>query len=344
MIRNNTNDRYYKQTLLPQIGADGQEKLRNSSVVIAGCGALGTSLANIMVRSGVGNVKIIDRDYIEYDNLPRQLLFDEEDIGRGLPKAVAAADKLRKINSAVTIEPIVADINPSNIEGLFHGTDLVLDGTDNFETRFLMNEACDKLKIPWVYAGVVSTYGMIYTTIPGKTPCLNCFINQMPAPGSFATCATTGVLNTAVNMVTSIEATEGLKVLVGADNSLSEKLTYVDVWHGIYKSFTIKKGDEPCHVCDNHRYEYLKADREMQVISLCGQNSVQVTPVGVNRIDYAELASKLKPSGEVNYNTHMMKFISQLYEFTIFPDGRTIIKGVSEEISAKALYTKYIGL
>jgi adenylyltransferase/sulfurtransferase len=340
---NKENDRYYKQTLLPQIGADGQEKLAESTVVIAGCGALGTSLANTMVRSGVGNVVIIDRDYIDYDNLPRQMLFDEEDIRKGLPKSVAAAEKLRLVNSSVNITPVVADLTSSNIEELFKGADLILDGTDNFETRFLINEASDKMNIPWVYAGVVSTYGMIYATIPGETPCLNCFIHTLPAPGSFPTCATTGVLNTAVSMVTSIQATEGLKILTGRKSAISEKLKYVDVWHGISKEFIIKKGDTSCRICDEHKYELLKAEKGIKAVSLCGHNSVQVTPSSVINISFEDLAVKLRDSGEVRYNNYMMKFNLPQYEFTIFPDGRTIIKGAVEETEGKSLYAKYIG-
>jgi len=337
------NNRYYKQTLLPQIGADGQEKLAGSTVVIVGCGALGTSLANTMVRSGVGNVVIIDRDYIDYDNLPRQILFDEEDIRKGLPKSVAAAEKLRRVNSSVNITPVVADLTSANIEELFAGADLILDGTDNFETRFLINEASDKMKIPWVYAGVVSTYGMIYATLPGETPCLNCFINTIPAPGSFPTCATTGVLNTAVNMVTSIEATEGLKILTGRKSAISEKLIYVDVWHNVSKSFIIKKGETPCRICDEHKYELLKTEKGVKAVSLCGHNSVQVTPSVPLSITFEDLSTRLKSSGEVKYNNYMMKFNAPPHEFTIFPDGRTIIKGVMEESAGKSLYAKYIG-
>ena len=342
-MNNNREDRYYKQTLLPQIGADGQGLLGKSKVVIAGCGALGTSLANIMVRSGVGTVVIIDRDYIDYDNLPRQILFDEDDIRKGLPKSVAAAEKLRLVNSEITITPVVADLTSSNIEELFTGSDLILDGTDNFETRFLMNEACDKLRIPWVYAGVVSTYGMIYATIPGETPCLNCFIHTLPAPGSFPTCATTGVLNTAVSMVTSIEATEGLKILLGKKSMISEKLIYVDVWHGLFKHFAIKKGDMPCRICDEHKYELLKAETGVKAVSLCGHNSVQVTPSSAVNVAFEDLASRLKNSGDVKFNNYMMKFNIPQYEFTIFTDGRTIIKGVMEESAGKSLYAKYIG-
>lgn len=342
-MKNIDNDRYYKQTLLPQIGHDGQEMLSKSTVVIAGCGALGTSLANIMVRSGVGNVKIIDRDYIEYDNLPRQLLFDEEDIKKGLPKSVAAAEKLSLVNSAITVEPFVADIASSNVETLFDGADLILDGTDNFETRFLINEACDKMKIPWVYTGVVSTYGMIYTTIPGETPCLNCFIGNIPAPGSFPTCATTGVLNTAVNMVTSIEATEGLKILTGRKNALNGKLIYVDVWHGIYQNFKIDKSDKRCPICDDHNYEFLKSETGIRTASLCGHNSVQVTPSYTGTIKFEDMAERLKNAGEVKFNSYMLKFTLPQYEFTIFPDGRAIIKGVTDETAAKNLYARYIG-
>jgi len=342
-MNNYENNRYYKQTLLPQIGADGQEKLGNSTVVIAGCGALGTSLANTMVRSGVGNVVIIDRDYIDYDNLPRQILFDEEDIRKGLPKSVAASEKLRLVNSSVSVIPVVADLTSSNIEELFKGADLILDGTDNFETRFLINEASDKMKIPWVYAGVVSTYGMIYTTLPGETPCLNCFINTIPAPGSFPTCATTGVLNTAVTMVTSIQATEGLKILMDRKSAISGKLIYVDVWHGISKDFIIKKGDAACRICDEHKYELLKTEKGVKAVSLCGHNSVQVTPSSALGVTFEDLSARLSSSGEVKFNNYMMKFIIPQYEFTIFPDGRTIIKGATEEAEGKSLYAKYIG-
>jgi adenylyltransferase/sulfurtransferase len=336
-------DRYFKQSLLSEIGSSGQEKLMGSSVVIAGCGALGTSIASSLVRSGVGRITIIDRDYIEYDNLPRQILFDEEDIERGLPKAVAAAEKLQRINSSAEIVPVVADLTSVNIEKLVAGADLIMDGTDNFETRFLINEVSDKLKIPWVYAGVVATYGMIFAVIPGKTPCLNCFIKEIPEPGSSPTCDTAGVLGTAVTMVTSLEVTEGLKILTGNYDSLIGKLIYADVWLGTFSSFDIKKVGGDCPVCDLHRYDYLEKHRGIKTVSLCGHNAVQVSPESPLNLDFEELSRRLKNAGEVKYNSYLMKFTVRHYEFNIFPDGRAIIKNVDDPVAAKNLYSKYIG-
>lgn len=254
----NTN-RYAKQILLAEIGEEGQKKLNASTAVVAGCGALGSAIANSLVRSGVGRVRIVDRDVIELDNLARQILFDEEDIRRGLPKAMAAAEKLRLINSAVTIEPIVADIVPENVESIISGADIVIDGTDNFETRFLLNDACVKGNIPWIYGGVVVTYGMSYTIIPGKTPCFHCLMNEMPAPGDYPTGNTAGVLGTAVSIIASIEVTEGLKVLMGRHEDLLGKLVYVDVWKGLWELFDIRKGEKPCPVCDERRFDHLEA-------------------------------------------------------------------------------------
>ncbi|MBN2402206.1 MAG: ThiF family adenylyltransferase [Spirochaetes bacterium] len=253
----NLNDRYSRQILIPEIGQQGQERLSEASVLIAGCGGLGTVLASSMVRTGVGHVRIIDRDSVELDNLPRQILFDEEDMRKKSPKAAAAAHKLSIINSETKIEPVVAELNRDNIEEMMRGVDLVLDGTDNFETRFLINEACIKLGVPWVYGGVVSTYGMSYTIIPGKTPCFKCFIDKVPQPGTTPTNATAGVLGMAVNITASIEATEGLKVLIGDYNSLNNRLIYFDVWYGTWKLISITKSDKPCPVCDEQQFEFL---------------------------------------------------------------------------------------
>jgi adenylyltransferase/sulfurtransferase len=337
-------DRYYKQTLLREIGPEGQEKLKNSSVVIAGCGALGTSAANNMVRAGVGKVTIIDRDYIEYDNLPRQILFDEDDIKKGLPKAVAAAEKLQKINSSAEIVPVVADLTSANIEKLVAGADLIMDGTDNFETRFLINEVSDKLRIPWIYAGVVSTYGMVFPVIPGTTPCLNCFITDIPSPGSTPTCDTAGVLGAAVTFITSIETAEALKILTGDSASVSRALIYADVWEGTYQKFNVTSRGIDCPVCGNHRYDFLEKGRGSKTVTLCGQNSVQVSPDSEGRIDFNELAGRLEGSGEVRYNNYMMNFKTGDFELNIFPEGRVIIKNISDPVAAKTLYSKYIGL
>ncbi|MFH0976731.1 MAG: ThiF family adenylyltransferase [Spirochaetota bacterium] len=250
-------NRYSRQILIPEIGERGQERLGKSSVLIAGCGGLGTVLANSMVRAGVGNVRIVDRDFVELDNLPRQVLFDEEDMKKRTPKAVAASDKLRLINSEISIEPVVARLTSDNIESLMKDVDLVLDGTDNFETRFLINEASIKLGIPWIYAGVVSTVGMSFSIIPGSTPCFKCFIDKVPQPGTTPTNATAGVLGMAVNITASIEATEAIKVLIGDYDSLIKKLVYFDVWYGTWKLIDLKKGSNPCSVCDERRFDFL---------------------------------------------------------------------------------------
>ncbi len=258
MSNNKLYDRYSRQILIKEIGQKGQEKLNESSVLIAGCGGLGTVLANNMARIGVKHVRIIDRDYIELNNLPRQILFDEEDMKKRTPKAIAAANRLRLINSGTEIEPIVGEINSKNIEELMKGVDVVLDGTDNFETRFLINDASIKFGIPWVYAGVVSTVGMSFPILPGKTPCFKCFINEVPAQGTTPTNATAGVLGMAVNITASIEATEALKILIGDYDSLIKKLFYFDVWHGTWKYITLKKSEKSCSVCDERHFEFLE--------------------------------------------------------------------------------------
>ena len=257
MNNKNLSDRYSRQILIPEIGQIGQERLSKASVLIAGCGGLGTVLANSMVRIGVNKVRIIDKDYVELDNLPRQILFDEEDMKNKTPKAVAAANKLRVINSETNIEPVVGELTSKNIEELMKDVDLVLDGTDNFETRFLINDASIKLGIPWVYAGVVSTFGMCYAIIPGKSPCFKCFIDKVPPPGSTPTNATVGVLGTAVNITASIESMEALKILIGDYDSLYKKLVYFDAWYGTWKLIDIKKGENRCSVCDDRKFDHL---------------------------------------------------------------------------------------
>jgi molybdopterin-synthase adenylyltransferase len=344
MNNRNLTDRYSKQILMPEIGAKGQERLGKSSILIVGCGALGTVIANSLVRAGVGFVRILDRDFIELNNLPRQVLFDEEDIRKGLPKSVAAAEKLRLINSEVKIDPVVADLTSENIEEIMQDIDLVLDATDNFETRFLINDACVKLGIPWIYGGVVSTNGMSYTIIPGKTPCFKCFMGSVPKPGTSPTCDTVGVLGMTVSIIASIEATEALKILIGDYDALIKKLIYVDPWYGSWKLIDLKKGDKPCSVCDERQFEFLEQKRGTRATSLCGQNSIQITPAKVSAISFDNLADRLRAVGTVSHNEYMLKLRVEPYEFTIFPDGRAIVKGTGDETLAKTLLSKYIGM
>jgi len=334
---------YARQIILPQVGQSGQERLSAARVAVIGCGALGTVISNHLVRAGVGYVKIVDRDYIELHNLQRQILFDEDDLSQGLPKAVAAAAKLRRINSQVTVEPLVTDVNPRNIEEIIRGVDLVLDGTDNFEIRYLMNDACVKHGIPWVYGAVISTHGMTMAIIPHRTPCFRCFLPDMPEPGSVATCDTEGVLGPAVDIVASFEVTEALKLLMGLENQLHGWLLYVDAWTGSVKQLAIKKGDISCPVCDEARYDLLDATKGSYLTSLCGRGAVQINFHGPTRISFADLAKRLELMGRVTFNDYMLKFDVDTYQLTVFPDGRTIVKGTMDEATARTIYARYIG-
>ncbi len=337
-------DRYSRQILLPEIGIAGQEQLLASSVAIIGCGALGTVIASGLVRAGVGKVRIIDRDTIEMNNLQRQILFDEEDIARGLPKAIAAVEKLKRVNSGVKLEPVVADVNPDNIERLIRDVDLVMDGTDNFEIRFLLNDACIKHNIPWVYGGVIATYGVTMAIVPGRTPCFRCILTEMPVPGSVPTCDTAGVLGPIVNIIASLEMTEGLKILMGKKDELHGQLLFVDTWAGIMERVSLEEKEGLCPTCDLGQFEFLEAREGSYLTSLCGREAVQVNVRGQVRVPFSDLADRLDPVGQVAFNDFMLRFRVDSYELTVFPDGRTIVKGTTDEALARTLYAKYVGL
>jgi molybdopterin-synthase adenylyltransferase len=350
MTDTNPLERYSRQMRFPGIGKAGQEKLLASRVTLCGCGALGTVLANVLVRAGVGFVRVIDRDFVEPSNLQRQVLFDESDVTNNLPKAEAAAVKLRQINSAVQVEPIVADINRTNIEDFCAGADLILDGSDNFEIRYLINDVAIKHGKPWVYGGAVGSQGMSMTIIPGETPCLRCVFEAAPAPGETGTCETAGVLAPAVNIVASYQATEALKLLSGNTAAVNRELLIVDVWENTNRRVKVaplagRKGQCPC--CAKRSFEWLDGAHGTQTTSLCGRNAVQVSQRTKGKLDFAYLASVLKQSGEVSYNKFLLKF--QLvengdpYEFTVFEDGRAIIKGTDQPDKARTLYAKYVG-
>jgi molybdopterin-synthase adenylyltransferase len=350
MTDTNPLERYSRQMRYPGIGKAGQEKLLASRVTLCGCGALGTVLANVLVRAGVGFVRVIDRDFVEPSNLQRQVLFDEADVTNNLPKAEAAAVKLRQINSSVTVEPIVADINRTNIEDFCEGADLILDGSDNFEIRYLINDVAIKHNKPWVYGGAVGSQGMSMTIIPGETPCLRCVFEAAPAPGETGTCETAGVLAPAVNIVASYQATEALKLLSGNKAAVNKELLIIDVWENTNRRVKVsplagRKGQCPC--CAKRSFEWLDGAHGTQTTSLCGRNAVQVSQRTKGKLDFAYLAGVLKQSGEVSYNKFLLKF--QLvengdpYEFTVFEDGRAIIKGTDQPDKARTLYAKYVG-
>lgn len=334
-------DRYSRQTLFPGIGEEGQKKLVASNVVIVGCGALGTVIATSLVRAGVGTVRIIDRDFIEYHNLQRQVIFDEEDIKAQLPKAIAAERHLKKVNSSIEIEGIVADVNYTNIERLVAGADLILDGLDNLETRFLINEVSLKHKIPWVYGGAVAASGMTMNIIPGQTPCLRCIHPEVPGGARMLTCETAGVVNAAPFIIGSLQSAEAIKILVGAEE-ISRDLVIINVWRSEFRRLKIGRRAD-CLTCQG-KYEFLEAKFGTKTTSLCGQNAVQVLNPQVGQVSFKALATHLKPVGEVSYNEFMLRFKVDNHEMVIFPDGRAIVKDTNDEALARGLYAKYIGV
>jgi len=334
-------DRYSRQVLSRGIGEEGQRKLGSSSVVIIGCGAMGTVIATSLVRAGVGKVRIIDRDFIEYHNLQRQVLFDEEDIKAGLPKAIAAERHLKKVNSSIEIEGIVADINYTNIENLITGADVILDGLDNLETRFLINDVSLKHNIPWVYGGAISSSGMTMTIIPHETPCFRCVSASPTGGGLVLTCDTAGVISPAPFIIGSLQSAEAIKILVGSD-SINRDLILINVWEDKFSRFNIRRRPD-CLTCQG-KYEFLEAKFGTKTTSLCGQNAVQVLNPQVGQVSFETLATHLKPIGEVSYNEFMLRFRVDNHELVIFPDGRAIVKNTNDESLARGLYAKYIGV
>jgi molybdopterin/thiamine biosynthesis adenylyltransferase len=335
-------ERYARQTLFTPIGKAGQEQLRQASVAIIGCGALGTGLANNLCRAGVGRIVIADRDYIELNNLQRQILFDEEDIAQHLPKAVAAVNRLRRVNSETRLEALVEDINADGIEALVQEVDLLLDATDNFETRYLLNDACIKHQRPWIYSGVVASYGVTMNILPGETPCLRCVFPDMPQPGSSATCDTVGVLNGIVAAITGVASTEALKILLKSEKT-SRAMFWMDVWENTSERIELPRQPE-CPTCGQHSYEFLTSLSGSRSASLCGRNAVQVRGGRRgDRLDLAALAERLSPVGQVAHNEFLLRFFVDGYELTVFPDARAIIKGTDDEQVARSVYARYIG-
>jgi len=334
------NDRYSRQVLFSGVGAEGQERLRSGRVAIVGCGATGSSVASLLARSGVGTLRIIDRDYVEPSNLQRQALFDESDAAESMPKALAAARKIAAFNSQIVVEPQVDDLTPANIEALLEGMDLILDGTDNFETRYLINDYAVKFSLPWIYAAAVGSYGVTLNVIPGQTACLACVFPESPS-GTFETCETAGILNSAVNLVASIEATEAIKILVGARDQLRRTVLSFDVWRNERAEVKADSPRNGCRGCGQHNFIHLAGEGRPH-ITLCGRNSVQIHETH-RPVDFLEISSRLKPHGQVRHNDFVLKFWRDPYEVTLFPDGRAIIKGTTDTAVARSLYARYVG-
>jgi molybdopterin/thiamine biosynthesis adenylyltransferase len=333
-------DRYSRQVLFPGIGAEGQRKLSESRIAIVGCGATGSALASLLARSGVGTIRIIDRDYVEPSNLQRQSLFDESDAAESLPKAIAAARRIAAFNSQIVVEPRVADLTPANIGPLLEGMQLILDGTDNFETRYLLNDFAAKTSLPWIYTAAVGSYGITLNVLPGRTACLSCIFPDSPR-GAVETCETSGILNSAVNLVASIAATEAVKLLIGADDRLRRTLLSFDVWTNQRAEVSASKPRIGCRTCGEREFVHL-AGAGRPHITLCGRNSVQIHE-RQRPIDLAEMSLRLKPHGSVRHNDFVLKFWPDPYEMTLFPDGRAIIKGTTDASVARSLYARYVG-
>ncbi len=342
----NPLERYSRQMKFPGIGEAGQQKLLQSQVTLCGCGALGTVIANILVRAGVGQLRIVDRDFIETSNLQRQVLFDERDIAENLPKAEAAVRKLRQINSSVQLEAVITDIDHTNILDLVSDADLILDGTDNFEVRYLINDVAVKLNKPWVYGGSIGSHGQTMTIIPGITPCLRCVIEGSPPPGMAATCETAGVLSPIINIIASFQATEAMKILTGQLEAINKDLIYIDVWDNELRRFKIAKLKDTvqCPCCKGKQFDWLDGKEGAQTTSLCGRNAVQISHRQATSLNFVELARHLEGLGsQVSYNRFMLKFAVEEFDVTVFPDGRAIIKGTPDIDKARTVYAKYIG-
>jgi molybdopterin-synthase adenylyltransferase len=346
-VRSNPNvhetlhQKYSRQMLFAPLGPQGQERLRASRAVIVGCGAIGAAAANLLVRAGIGRVRIVDRDFVEPSNLQRQILFDEQDALSALPKAIAAERRLRAINSDVAVTGVVADLVPGNARELLGDSDLILDGTDNFETRLLVNDFAVKHALPWIYAAAVASYGVTMVIRPGVTACLACLLGEGNAASHEETCDTIGVLGPIVNLIASLEVAEALKLLAGRDNALTGKLTSCDVWSGRMQSLHVEQNLE-CRACGRHEYSYLQGEAQAH-ITLCGRDSVQIHARG-RALDLAALRARLEQVvGAVRQNDFLLRFSIPPHEMTVFADGRAILKGSQDPALARSLYARYIG-
>ena len=337
------NERYSRQILFSGIGAEGQARLLESRVLIVGCGALGTAQAEALARAGVRHLRIADRDFVEASNLQRQTMFTESDARERLPKAIACANHLKEINSEVEVEAEVLDVNHSNIERLIEGCDLVLDGTDNFGTRYLINDACVKHDINWIYGAAVASYGVTMTVRPHVTPCLRCVFEDAPPAGSAETCDTAGVIMPIISMVVAVQVAEALKLLTGKIDDLHGSLMQLDVWRNETRRIALKKPNADCPTCGQRQFTTLEASAGDYAAILCGRDAVQISPSISTKLNLPALAEKLSAAGRVTRNEYLLRFQVGDYELTIFRDARAIIRGASDVAAARSLYARYVG-
>lgn len=338
------DERYSRQILFSAIGKTGQKKLLHSRVLLVGCGALGASHAEMLARAGVGQLRIVDRDFVELTNLQRQTLFKESDAAERLPKAIAAKARIAEINSGIDVEAIVADVNYSNIESLIHDCDLVIDGTDNFQVRYLLNDACVKNGKTWIYGAAVSSYGTTMTIIPGKTPCLRCIFEEMPNAGSSPTCDTTGVIMPIISSISAIQVAEALKILVGDTESLHRSIVQIDIWQNDWRKIKLSAPNPDCKTCGQRIFEFLDAESQEFSAVLCGRNAVQIAPPKPVDLDLSLFAAKLSHMPDVKRNEYLVRFTSGEYEITVFRDARAIIRGTDDMSVARSLYSRFVGV
>ncbi|UCD93217.1 MAG: ThiF family adenylyltransferase [Methanobacteriota archaeon] len=332
------SDRYSRQEILSEIGEEGQRRLSEGSVMVIGLGALGSVSSTLLARAGVGRLLVIDRDIVELNNLQRQILFSEEDVGEA--KAAVAVERLKRMNSEIKVEDLAIDLNYQNIEKSMEDVDVVVDGTDNMETRFLINDFCVKNGIPFIYGGAIATYGMTLTVLPKKGPCLRCLFPQMPVPGTLPTCDTFGILNNVPTTIASIQVTEALKLLIGVEPR--ETLLIYDPWHNDQQDITMAR-NENCKCCGKGEYDFLDAKERDVVVALCGRDVCSVTPPTGSRVSFEDLEERLKKVGETKSGMATLSVNVDDYEIVLFKDGRALIKGTSDESKAKSLYSRYIG-
>lgn len=339
------DERYARQVLFTGLGTEGQARLGSSAALLVGCGALGTHVADLLVRSGVGHLRIVDRDFVELSNLHRQALFDESDVAQGLPKAVAAQRRLQAINRGVRLEAVVGQLDAGNVEKHAEGMHLVLDGTDNFDTRLVVNDYALRSRTPWIYAACVGAYGLTMNVLPGETPCLRCLLRSTPAPGSVETCDTAGILPPVAAMVAAIEAAEAIKILSGAHAAASRELVAFDLWSNSVQRLRLLREEisDGCPSCDRGEFEYLDRRRGARATTLCGRNAVQVHPGDDLKADLAALEARLRPLGPVLRNPFLVRAEVEGLLLAVFADGRAIVTGTHDEARARSIYDRYVG-
>jgi adenylyltransferase/sulfurtransferase len=337
------DERYSRQILFSGIGNEGQRRLLESRAIIIGCGALGSAQVESLARAGVGKLRIADRDFVEASNLQRQTMFTERDASERTPKAIAAANHIREINQEIEIEPEIVDVNHSNIERLISDCDVVLDGTDNFATRYLINDACVKHEVNWIYGAAVGSYGVTMTIQPHQTPCLRCVFEEAPPAATAPTCDTAGVIMPIISIVAAVQVAEAIKLLTGQNEKLHGSLMQFDVWRNEWRKINPGTPSPDCQTCALGKFTTLEAASGDFAAVLCGRDAVQISPGQSTQVNFEELAQRLRVIGEVKFNDYLLRFRTEEFEMTVFQDARSIIRGTSEIKTARSLYAKYIG-